>query len=121
MYRYYRRTDCLQKPWDLFTYNDKAIRFDFDLVTKGRSSQKISETNNIRGKAEDIFIEEGADVEFAYLNTNGGPIYIGKEAEVMEGVMLRGPIAICDHAVMKMGAKVFEQQHLVLIPKYVEK
>lgn len=96
-----------KKPWDLFTYNDKAIRFDFDLVTKGRISQKISETNNIRGKAEDIFIEEGADVEFAYLNTNGGPIYIGKEAEVMEGVMLRGPIAICDHAVMKMGAKVF--------------
>ena len=61
------------KTMGSFTYNDKAIRFDFDLVTKGRTSQKISETNNIRGKAEDIFIEEGADVEFAYLNTNGGP------------------------------------------------
>ena len=61
-----------------FTYNDKAIRFDFDLVTKGRLLRKFLKPIISVEKAEDIFIEEGADVEFAYLNTNGGPIYIGK-------------------------------------------
>lgn len=96
-----------KKPWDLFTYNEQAIRFDFDLVTKGRSSQPIPTTNFVQGNPSEIFIEEGATVEFAYLNSKEGPIYIGKDADVQEGVMLRGPLAICEHVVMKMGAKVF--------------
>ncbi|NAW51227.1 glucose-1-phosphate thymidylyltransferase [Elizabethkingia argentiflava] len=96
-----------KKPWDLFSYNDKAIAFDFPLVTGGRSSQSLSATNRLRGNIKDIFIEEGAEVEYASLNTQKGPIYIGKEAEVMEGAMLRGPVTLGEHSVIKMGAKIY--------------
>ena len=92
--------------YDLFTKNDQAIREDFKLLTKGRESQAISDTNKIIG-AENIFIEEGASVECAILNADEGPIYIGKNARVMEGVMIRGPFALCDHSTVKMGAKVY--------------
>lgn len=96
-----------KKPWDLFTYNDKAIRFDFDLVTQGRKSQPIPRTAFVNGNKEDIFIEEGADIEFAFLHTKNGPIYIGKNAEVMEGVSIKGPVAICDNVVMKFGTQIY--------------
>lgn len=95
----------ISNTWDIFAHNDKAILEDFRLLTKGRKSQKLSGTN--RSAGEDIFIEEGAIVEFATLNATTGPIYIGKQAEIMEGAMLRGPLAICDHATVKMGAKIY--------------
>ncbi|MEI6748461.1 MAG: GlmU family protein [Bacteroidota bacterium] len=95
----------LINTWDIFTLNEKAITDDFALLTTGRKSQKLSTTNRIAGDA--IFIEEGAHVEFATLNTTTGPIYIGKDAEVMEGAMLRGPLAICEHSTVKMGAKIY--------------
>ncbi|MCZ2082632.1 MAG: glucose-1-phosphate thymidylyltransferase, partial [Flavobacteriales bacterium] len=79
-----------KQPTDLFTYNEKAINFDFDLLTKGRTSAKLSETNGFLGDEKDLFIEEGAEIEFSTLNTKTGKIYIGKNAEVMEGCNLRG-------------------------------
>jgi UDP-N-acetylglucosamine diphosphorylase/glucosamine-1-phosphate N-acetyltransferase len=91
---------------DLFTKNAQAIEEDFGLLTKERESQPISDTNRVIG-AENIFIEEGANVEFAILNASKGPIYIGKNAQVMEGAMIRGPFALCDHAIVKMGAKIY--------------
>ncbi|MGV0919950.1 GlmU family protein [Empedobacter falsenii] len=96
----------LQHSWDLFTYNFQAIEFDFDLVTKGRTSQLISATNQVLAP-EKIFIEEGAKVEFSILNASEGPIYIGKDAEIMEGSMIRGGLALCEHATVKMGAKIY--------------
>ncbi|MGL5234723.1 MAG: glucose-1-phosphate thymidylyltransferase, partial [Empedobacter falsenii] len=96
----------LQHSWDLFTYNFQAIEFDFDLVTKGRTSQPISTTNQVLAP-EKIFIEEGAKVEFSILNASEGPIYIGKDAEIMEGSMIRGGLALCEHATVKMGAKIY--------------
>ena len=95
----------LEFPWQIFKYNDWAIRQDFELLTKGRKSQAISNTNRLIG--HDIFIEEGAEVEHSILNTSTGPIYIGKNAVVMEGNMIRGPFAICEGAVLKMGSKVY--------------
>ncbi|MDM1299247.1 GlmU family protein [Empedobacter falsenii] len=96
----------LQHSWDMFTYNFQAIEFDFDLVTKGRNSQPISVTNQVLAP-EKIFIEEGAKVEFSILNASEGPIYIGKDAEIMEGSMIRGGLALCEHATVKMGAKIY--------------
>lgn len=92
--------------WDLFTHNDKAIRFDFELITKGRKSQPISETNGVINP-ENIFLEEGAVVEFAVLNAKEGPIYIGKNAEVMEGSLVRGSLALCENAKLNLGAKIY--------------
>lgn len=96
----------LQKPWDIFSLNDGALRSDFQLLTKGRRSEVISGTNQTF-KPDQIFIEAGAKVECAILNAGTGPIYIGKDAEVMEGCMIRGPFALGDHGVLKMGAKIY--------------
>ncbi|AZI23630.1 glucose-1-phosphate thymidylyltransferase [Chryseobacterium taklimakanense] len=96
-----------KQPTDLFSYNDKAIDFDFELLTNGRTSQPLSETNGLLGNKEDLFIEEGAQIEFSTLNTKSGKIYIGKNAEVMEGCNLRGPIALCDDSKFNLGAKIY--------------
>jgi len=95
------------RPWHLFQFCGKAIEHDFKLLTEGRRSQRLGALNTVVGDPNLIFLEEGAVVEASILNTNGGPIYIGKGAEVMEGCMLRGPIALGDQAVLKMGAKVY--------------
>jgi len=96
-----------KKLTDLFTYNNKAIDFDFDLLTKGRVSKELSSTNGFLGDKKDLFIEEGAEVEFSTLNTKTGKIYIGKNAEVMEGCNLRGPIALCEESKFNLGAKIY--------------
>jgi UDP-N-acetylglucosamine diphosphorylase/glucosamine-1-phosphate N-acetyltransferase len=95
----------IQFPWDLFLLNDLEIRKDFELLTKNRISQKLSANNKIIG--EQIFIEEGAKINCAILNTETGPIYIGKNAEVMEGSMIRGPFSLGENSQVKMGAKIY--------------
>jgi UDP-N-acetylglucosamine diphosphorylase/glucosamine-1-phosphate N-acetyltransferase len=97
---------ALQFPWEIFQWNDEAIRDDFELITAKRKSQRISKTNEAI-KASQIFIEKGAKVEYSILNASTGPIYIGKNAEVMEGCMIRGPFALGEGSVLKMGSKVY--------------
>ena len=96
-----------KKATDLFSLNDKAIDFDFELVTKGRTSQELSKTNGFLGKREDLFIEEGAEIEFATLNCKTGKIYIGKNAEIMEGSVVRGSLALCEGSKINMGSKIY--------------
>ncbi|MCF8298891.1 MAG: GlmU family protein, partial [Saprospiraceae bacterium] len=93
-------------PWDIFSKNSDAIKLDFDLITKGRKSEAISE-NVFTVNPENIFIEKGAKVEFASLNASNGPIYIGKDAEIMEACAIRGPFALCENSTVKMGAKIY--------------
>lgn len=93
--------------YDIFALNAKAIEDDFAHITDGRVSQPLSPTNTVIGDPSHIFIEEGATVEGAILNTKGGSIYIGRDAEVMEGVCMRGPVALCEHGVINMGAKIY--------------
>lgn len=93
-------------PWDIFSLNDKAIRDDFLLLTKGRASAPLNKTNQVFGE-ENIFVEEGATVNCAIINATTGPVYVGKDAEIMEGSIVRGPLAMCEHSALKMGAKVY--------------
>ena len=93
-------------PWDIFSKNDAALRDDFELITQDRRSQPIPTSVNVLS-AENIFIEEGAKLEFVTLNASTGPIYIGKNAEIMEGSVIRGPFALCDGAQVKLGAKIY--------------
>ena len=97
----------INNTWDIFRLNAQAINDDFAFLTKGRISQPISSTNFIIGDPDLIFLEKGAKVEYAFLNTTEGPIYIGKDAEVMEGAKIRGPFALGDHSVVKMDAKIY--------------
>ena len=96
----------IEHTWDIFSKNGEAIQQDFDLLTKERTSQPIPSSNNVIAP-ENIFIEEGAKLEFTTLNASSGPIYIGKNAEIMEGSIVRGPLALCDDATIKLGAKIY--------------
>ena len=108
----YKQIECsgdvlqLKNTWDIFSLNDKAIKADFDLITQGRTSAPIPEGVHAINK-ENIFIEEGATISFSSLNASTGPIYIGKDSEIMEGCLVRGPFALCEYSVLKMGAKVY--------------
>lgn len=92
--------------WDIFSKNDKAIRDDFELLTQDRMSQPIPKSVNVIAP-EHVFIEEGAKLEFVTLNASTGPIYIGKDAEIMEGSVIRGPFALCEHAQVKLATKIY--------------
>jgi UDP-N-acetylglucosamine diphosphorylase/glucosamine-1-phosphate N-acetyltransferase len=98
--------DCIETVTDLFSKNHTAIHSDFKLLTEGRISQPIPETVNCFNKKH-IFIEEGATLYNGTLNATEGPIYIGKNAEVMENTAIRGPFALCEHSTIKMGAKIY--------------
>ncbi|HET6227758.1 MAG TPA: GlmU family protein [Bacteroidia bacterium] len=102
------KADLLQIkfPWDIFSKNDVALRADFDLLTTGRKSLPIDASNQVKGK-NNIFLEEGASVTCSILNAETGPIYIGKDAEVMEGSIIRGPFSLGEHAALKLGTKIY--------------
>jgi UDP-N-acetylglucosamine diphosphorylase/glucosamine-1-phosphate N-acetyltransferase len=93
--------------YDIFGLNGEALKRDFTTITSGRKSQPLSTTNTVIGSAENIFLEEGAKAEASIFNTTAGPIYIGKDAEVMEGCVVRGPLALGEHAALKMACKVY--------------
>lgn len=97
----------LEHRWDLFQKNEDAIALDFYLITDERKSQKLSKSNTLIGPSDLLFIEKDASIEGCTLNTNYGPIYIGENAEIMEGSMIRGSFALCEKAVVKMGAKIY--------------
>ena len=93
--------------FDIFLNNGVVIKQDFEMITKGRTSCALSASNTVIGDPGLVFVEEGAYVEGAFLNTNGGPIYIGKDAQVMEGSCVRGPMALCEHSNINMGSKIY--------------
>ncbi len=93
-------------PEDIFTHNGVELEKDFDIVTENRSSAPISDTNTIVGSGR-IFLEESAKVEGAILNASNGSIYVGHGAEIMEGSLVRGGLALCDNSALKLGAKIY--------------
>jgi UDP-N-acetylglucosamine diphosphorylase/glucosamine-1-phosphate N-acetyltransferase len=96
----------VEQTWDIFSKNGEAIKNDFELLTNERESQVIPKSVNVIN-AKNIFIEEGAKLEFVTLNASSGPIYIGKDTEIMEGSLIRGPFALCEHSTVKLGAKIY--------------
>ena len=96
----------LSYPWDLFLYLRATIEYDYNLITRGRVSQTIPSNNQVIA-GDNIFLEEGAQVTCAILNAQSGPIYIGKNAHIMEGAIIRGPVTIGDHSTIKMGAQIY--------------
>lgn len=94
-------------PEDIFKFNDAELRKDFQLLTAGRTSATLSSTNSIIG--DDIFVEEGAEAECSTFNSKSGPIYLGRNAQVWEGVNIRGSFALCHDSQVKMGAKIYGQ------------
>jgi len=96
----------IEHTWDIFSKNGDAILEDFEQITKNRKSQPIPSSINVID-SKNIFIEEGASLQFVTLNATNGPIYIGKNSEIMEGSVIRGPFALCEGATVKMAAKIY--------------
>jgi UDP-N-acetylglucosamine diphosphorylase/glucosamine-1-phosphate N-acetyltransferase len=97
----------LEYRWDIYQKNAAVLMNDFQLITSERSSAPLPSSNTIIGDASLIFLEEGAIVEASVINTTSGPVYIGKNAEIMEGCLVRGPLALCEGSSLKMGSKVY--------------
>ncbi|MCW0482549.1 GlmU family protein [Gaoshiqia sediminis] len=98
--------DNVRYPWDLTEVNARQIQLDFMLLTKGRESAQLSGTNRLVAP-DNIFVEEGATIEYATINASQGPVYIGRGAEIMEGALIRGPFALGEHSVVNMGSKIY--------------
>ena len=96
----------IERNWDLFSLNHAAIKADFELLTAGRESQPVPKGVTVIGDG-DVFLEEGASVLPGMLNTTEGPIYLGRNSQVMEACAIRGPFALCEGAIVKMGAKIY--------------
>ena len=96
----------VETTWDIFSKNGAAIQADFNLITSERTSASIPE-KTVAFNPEAIFIEEGAKLPLCVLNATDGPIYIGKNSEIMEGSMVRGPFALCEGSTLKMGTKIY--------------
>ncbi len=93
-------------PWKVFSLNGQEIAADMELLTAGRRSRPLSETVQVIGSG-DVFVEEGFTGECFTLNTSTGPVYLGKDSEVMEGSLIRGPFALCEGALVKMGSRIY--------------
>jgi UDP-N-acetylglucosamine diphosphorylase/glucosamine-1-phosphate N-acetyltransferase len=96
----------LEHPWHIFEYNDWALREDYFLLTRNRQSQPLPAPVKALCP-ENIFVEEGAKLGHCIINAENGPVYLGKNSEIMEGAVIRGPFALCEGAVVKMGAAIY--------------
>lgn len=103
----WEQVKVVQYPWHIFQLNDWAIRQDYELITANRGSIPVPGTEVQMINPDQIFIEEGAKLNYCILNASSGPIYIGRNAEIMEGSLIRGPFALGEGAVLKMGTKVY--------------
>ncbi len=91
--QYNGEIQSVEKPMDIFILNALEIDRDLNFI------QKENTHGNNYGKGnlfigDDIYIEDGAIINGATLNSNDGPIYVSKTAEVMEGSNLRGPLVV---------------------------
>ncbi len=102
----HENTIQIKQTWDIFKNNGEAIKADFKLLTKGRKSAPIPEAVHCMNK-DQIFLEENVSIEIGVLNASNGPIYLGKNTEVMEGSMIRGPFGMGEYSVVKMGSKIY--------------
>ncbi len=104
---YTKEVFLINNVWDIFLKNSEALKSDFEMLTSGRKSLALSKTNTVIGEESLIFLEEGAIAEASVFNTKLGPIYIGKDAEVMEGSVIRGPFSLGEHSALKLSAKIY--------------
>ncbi len=102
---YSEALDFIDKPWDIFTHNHNEIVKDFEIVKVTKEEETIDDSNRVIGNQ--LFVEKGAKVSCAIINTLDGPVFIGKGAQVLEGSLIKGSLALCENAVLKMGAKIY--------------
>jgi len=98
--------DLVDYPWKIFSLNGQEIEADYKILTHQRNSTPLSQTVQVINP-ENVFVEEGFSGEYFTLNASSGPIYLGRDSEIMEGSVIRGPFALGEHSVVKLGAKIY--------------
>lgn len=94
----------ISRPWHIFSENGTEI--EKDIATLNVRPNNNSEAT-IYGEKDKIFIHPSAAVRAISLNTEKGSIYIGENAKVSEGSVIRGPFALCNNAEVKMSSKIY--------------
>lgn len=103
---YQNQFTIIDHPWKIFRENAAQLKLDFKLITHGRESAPIADRYTNVYHEENIFVEEGVTILAAVLNAESGPIYLGKNSTIQEGVVIRGSFALCENAQINMGAKI---------------
>jgi len=101
-----REIRTIRHPWDIFVHNREQVINDFDLVTRGRTSADIADAYTVVYGDKQLFVEEGAEVRAAVINADRGPVYIGKNAQVLEGAIIRGATALGEHAILNVAGRI---------------
>ena len=96
----------IQSAWHMMHYNDALLRYDYRLVLTKKQSHTLSSTNNLINGGN-IFIDEDVQADYCTINASAGPVYIGKHAQLMEGSVIKGPVAICAYATVKAGTRIY--------------
>jgi UDP-N-acetylglucosamine diphosphorylase/glucosamine-1-phosphate N-acetyltransferase len=97
--------NLIRFPWNIFTYNGTEIENDYNLITNGRTSNSLAPTNRVIG--ENIFVEDGVIADFITINARDSYVYLGKDSEIMDGTLIKGSFALGEHAIVKLGAKIY--------------
>ncbi len=105
-FHYSPAVTLLRRPYDLFVHNGAMIEQDIEMVCGARHSAKLSPSNTVIGDGQ-VFLEEGVSAEACVFNTTEGSIYVGKHVNIQEGSLLRGPLALCEGARVKMGTRIY--------------
>jgi UDP-N-acetylglucosamine diphosphorylase/glucosamine-1-phosphate N-acetyltransferase len=103
---YIAEVTIIDQPWKIFNHNGAQIRIDFEAITKGRTSYSSNDKATVIYNESNVFIEEGVMLKAAILNAEGGPIYLGKNSQVQEGAIIRGPFSLGDRSIVNMGGKM---------------
>jgi UDP-N-acetylglucosamine diphosphorylase/glucosamine-1-phosphate N-acetyltransferase len=96
----------IDQVWRIFQYNGAQIKVDFTLLTANRKSKGVQDKHTIVYNEANIFVEEGVSIRAAVLNAENGPIYLGKNSQVHEGALIKGPFALCEGSNVNMGGKM---------------
>ena len=104
----YTEVQRLRYPWDFFRMNGDAIEADLAMSMLHQDGDRPQSHPNIQVRGSyPVVVHPTACIESAVLNATEGSIYIGPNAHVMEGAIVRGPFALCEHATLKMGARIY--------------
>jgi UDP-N-acetylglucosamine diphosphorylase/glucosamine-1-phosphate N-acetyltransferase len=101
-----RQPRVIGRPWHILSLLTEELVSDIEKITKGCESKPLSSSNRVIGSGT-VFVEESVTAECCIFNTTSGPIYLGKNSEVMEGSMIRGPFALGEGSTINMGAKIY--------------
>lgn len=103
---YENKIVLIDRPWRIFRENAEQLKEDFKIITHGRTSAPINDPHTAVYNEKDIFAEDGVTVLAAVLNAKSGPIYLGRNSIIQEGVVIRGAFALGENAQINMGAKI---------------